>query len=404
MPESRYEVLALFTTAMVGASIFIVSTGALAPFFRSSLHLGPTQLGFILSIQLLGSVAMTSVAGLLTDRYGDKAVVFWSGTLMGLALFAASLVTNYTWLMVWLFVYGIGYAAVTPAGSHAVIFFFDKMHRGFAMGVRQCGVPIAGLIGSIALPAVAAHLRYTGALATAGAVTLLGCWVASSLYREPHELQGERASMRAMFAGMLQIAREGRLILLTLTSMILVYGQFALIGFFTLTFVHQAGYALPLAVGLFSLSQAAAIAGRVAWGWISDHLFGGSRTLPLAIVCAIVALVALAIADVGPHTPPVYAALLAIVLGFSGEGWFGLAIIGFAEIGGEEHSGSALGVGLTWSLLAAMLTPAVFGAVAEAHGIGAAWRWTAGLEVIGIVPALLGGSVVVGVLRRHRLP
>ncbi|MGA8097037.1 MAG: hypothetical protein WB810_00105, partial [Candidatus Cybelea sp.] len=94
MPESRYEVLALFTGAMVGASLFIISTGALMTFFASALHLGQTELGLILSIQMTGSVAMTSVAGLLTDRFGDKAVVFWSGLVMGVALIAGSLVPN----------------------------------------------------------------------------------------------------------------------------------------------------------------------------------------------------------------------------------------------------------------------------------------------------------------------
>jgi MFS family permease len=403
MPESRYEVLALFTGAMVGASLFIVGTGALMTFFASALHLNQTQLGLILSVQMLGSVAMTSVAGLLTDRFGDKAVVFWSGGLMGVALIAASLMESYTWLIFWLLMYGIGYAAVTPAGSHAIIFFFKKADRGFAMGIRQCGVPVAGIVGSILLPAIAAHFQYRGALAAAGALTILACGIASAFYREPQELQGEHVSLRAMLIEMVQIAREGRLILLTLTSMVLICGQFALIGFLTLTFVQQAGYALAPAVGLFTLAQFGAMVGRLSWGWMSDRLFGGSRTLPLAVVCLLVAVIALGIADARSGTPLWIAAILALALGFTAEGWLGLSVVGFAEIGGEEHCGSALGVGLTWTLLAAMLTPAIFGAVVEAHGIATAWRWLAALQALGIVPALLGSSVFLGVLRRERL-
>ncbi|MBV9332912.1 MAG: hypothetical protein JO146_02810, partial [Candidatus Eremiobacteraeota bacterium] len=86
MPESPYEVLTLFTGAMVGASLFLMATGALMTFFKSALNLNQAQLGVILSTELIGSVAMTSVAGLLTDRFGDKAVVLWSGILMGIAL------------------------------------------------------------------------------------------------------------------------------------------------------------------------------------------------------------------------------------------------------------------------------------------------------------------------------
>lgn len=403
MPESRYEVLALFTGAMVGASLFIVATGALMTFFQSALHLSQTQLGLILSVQMLGSVAMTSVAGLLTDRFGDKAIVFWSGVFMGLALIVSALVQNYAWLVFWLLMYGIGYAAVTPAGSHAIIFFFKKADRGFAMGVRQCGVPVAGVIGSLLLPAVAAHFQYRSALAVAGVLTLTACAIASALYREPHELQGERVSVRSMLLEMVEIAREPRLILLTLTSMVLICGQFALIGFFTLTLVHEMGYGLGVAVALFTLAQFAAVVGRLSWGWMSDHLFGGSRTLPLALVCLLVALIALGVAQAGPATPLWLAASFAIALGFTAEGWLGVSVIGFAEIGGEEHCGSALGVGLTWTLLAAMLTPAIFGAVAEAEGIAIAWRWLALLQALGIIPALLASSILLGVLRRERL-
>lgn len=322
---------------------------------------------------------------------------------MGISLVAASAMESYSWLIFWLLMYGIGYAAVTPAGSHAIIFFFKKADRGFAMGVRQCGVPIAGIVGSLLLPAVAAHFQYRGALAAAGVLTILACSAASALYREPQELQGERVSLRAMLVEMVEIARERQLILLTLTSMVLICGQFALIGFFTLTFVQEAGYGLALAVGLFTLAQFGAMIGRLSWGWMSDHLFAGSRTLPLAVVCLLVAAIALAISEARPATPPWIAAALAFGLGFTAEGWIGLSVIGFAEIGGEEHCGSALGVGLTWTLLAAMLTPAIFGAAAESWGIANAWRWLALLQALGVIPALLGSSILLGILRRERL-
>lgn len=401
MPESRYEVLALFTGAMVGASLSIMSTGALMTFYASALHLQPAQLGLILSIQLIGSAAMTSLAGLLTDRFGDKTVVFWSGILMGLALITASLIANFAWLIFWLAMYGVGYAAVTPAGSHAIIFFFQKANRGFAMGIRQSGVPVAGVLGSLLLPVIALHFNYRGALATAGLLTLIACTLASALYREPRELQGERISLRAMLEEMVGIARESRLILLTLTSMILICGQLALMGFLTLTLVHQAGYALPLALGLFTLSQVAAIGGRLSWGWLSDHLFGGSRTSPLAVICVLVALAALGVSALTAATPLWIAAALAVALGFTAEGWLGVSVIGFAEIGGEEHAGSALGVGLTWTLFAAFVTPTLFGAIGEIYGFDVAWRAIALLEVLGVLPALLAGSALLRLFRRE---
>jgi MFS family permease len=321
-------------------------------------------------------------------------VVAWSGWFMGLALICAALVHNFHWLLVWLMLYGIGYAAVTPAGSHAIVFFFKKEDRGFAMGVRQCGVPAAGIFGSIVLPAVALHFDYQWALATAGVITIVACSIASILYREPVELRGERVSLRAMLVEMLQVSRDVRLILMTLTSMALVGTQMVLLAFLTLTLVHEAGLPVPIAVGVFTLSQVAAVAGRLSWGWMSDRIFRGSRAMPLVVVCILTAAVALGVSTVTPHFPFWAIAALAIVLGFSAEGWFGVAVIAFAEIGGEEHSGSALGVALTWVFFAAFVSPTLFGAIVEAHGYPFAWRGVALFTLAGVIPALLASAFI----------
>jgi MFS family permease len=394
MPESPYEVLALFAGAMVASSIFVVGTGTVTPFLKTAFGLGDTQLGLVLSVELVGSLLATAVAGGLTDRFGDKRVVLWSGWVMGIALICASLVHNFHWILGWMMMYGIGYAAVTPAGSHAIVFFFKKEDRGFAMGVRQCGVPLAGVIGSLMLPAIAIHFGYQWSIAVAGIVTIAACTAASSLYREPEELRGERISFRAMLVDMLRVAGDARLILLTLTSMTLVSAQMAMFAFLALTLAHQAGFPIGIAVLVFTVSQVAAIAGRIGWGWASDKIFHGSRSLPLVVVCVMAALSVFGVSLVSPHTTLWEAFVLAVLLGFCAEGWFGVAVIGIAEIGGEEHSGSALGVSLTFIFFAAFAAPTVFGAVAQSFGYAFAWRALAILVATGVVPALLSSAVV----------
>ncbi len=389
MPESRFEVLALFTGAMIGASLFLMATGPLLPFLGNAFHLNPTELGLVLSMQMTGSVLMTALAGMLTDRFGDKTVVLWTGIFMGVSLIAAAFVHSFSWVLFWLLMYGIGFAAVTPSGSHAIIYFFKKEERGLAMGIRQCGVPVAGVIGSILLPAVAARWDYGAAFILAGIVTIVSCGAASLLYREPLELEGERVSVKAMLVEMVVMARNLRLLLLTLTSMGLVCGQLALMAFLTLTLVHETSIGLFAAVGMFTLAQFAAIGGRIFWGWSSDKLFAGSRALPLAAVAVITGVLALCVSSIGPATALWVLALLAALLGFSAEGWFGVAVLAIAEVGGEEHSGSALGVSLTFIFVAGCVAPIVIGAVSQVHGYAFAWRGVAFVQALAVIPALL---------------
>ena len=87
-------------------------------------------------------------------------------------------------------------------------------------------------------------------------------------------------------------------------------------------------------------------------------------------------------------------AIVAAALGFSAEGWLGLEVIAVAEVGGEEHSGSALGVVLTWMFVAAFIAPPVFGALAQAHSYTFAWRSLAGFELLGIAPAILASNYI----------
>ena len=385
--EPRDLVLALFTVAMVGASVVIVGIGTLIPFFETAFHLPKATLGLILTVLMLGPMLFTATAGLLVDRFGDKAIVFVTGWIMGVALVIASLHQQFLWLLLWLFVYGAGYAGVTPAGSHAILFFFDRRSRGVAMGIRQMGVPLGGLVGAVLLPSVAIRYGYGAALVAGAIVCIATSMVAALCYREPVALRGEHASLRSLIAGMLHIGFEPALLLVVGVSVTLMAVQIALMGFLPLTYKNLGGYTHFIAAAVFGVSQIAAMGGRMTWGWISDRRFGGNRMLPLAIISVCSAVAAIGVGSL--HAIDfALAVLAAALLGFAGEGWFGLTAIALAEIGGEEHAGSALGFGMTLIFIAAMIAAPVFGAVIDRFGYQAAWYALAAVALIGLVPAL----------------
>jgi len=76
-------------------------------------------------------------------------------------------------------------------------------------------------------------------------------------------------------------------------------------------------------------------------------------------------------------------------LGFAGEGWFALAMLALAEIGGEEHAGGAVGFGIMWMLVAAAIAPLLMGAIVGAAGFGIAWQVAAAIALVATVPALM---------------
>ncbi len=366
--ESRYEILGLFTASMIAASFIVVAIGTLLPYVVLSFPQDREHISILVTAVLFGGLLTTAISGAATDRFGDKSVLIVCGVVMGLSLVISSAVPSFAWVAIWLVIYGMGFAAINPVGSHAILFFFKPEERGLAMGVRQMGMPVGGVLGAIIISICAQYLGYRGALAITGALVLVITLTSAILYREPSDLHGKPVRAGVLFKDMIRIGREPRLLLITLLCVLLFAVQVALMGFFPWTLVNLAHVSAGFAALVFVITQFSAAGARLFWGWASDHIFRGGRIVPMAITCVLCAISALGVAQVAHMAIPVLAAV-AVALGFSAEGWFGIAIVAMAEVGGETHAGSALGFGLTWVFAAGVVTPTLFSLLMQSAGI-----------------------------------
>jgi MFS family permease len=385
--NAKYRVLALMTGAQAGAAVVQQAVGVLAPFLIAQFAVNQTQIGALFTALFLGAMCFTAVSGALTDRFGERTMVAVSGGLMTLALVAAVIVPNYTWLVAWMAVFGAGYAASTPAGGRAILTWFDR-DRGFAMGVRQTGVPIGGFVGALVLPLAALNLGgYRAALLVAAVLVALPTALAVIAYRP---VPGERpmdSHLRDVLRGMGELIRDPRMIAVTLTSTALVNVQLAMNGFFTLTAIHVVGVTPAIAASAFAGAFAAAAVARLFWGWYSDRFMRHNRVVLLAVLCALAAVGSVVMALL---RPPLATLLIptALFLGFCGVGWNGVMAAALAEIGGADRAGSALGLTLTAVFASSAVSPLVFGAIADHTSLGVAWMVTAAVGVAGVAPVL----------------
>jgi MFS family permease len=391
--ESRWFVLALFTVSMIAGSMLYGGIGALVPYVGRSFDLPHAQLGLIATAMIVGGLLTVAISGTLCDRYGDKAMLLEAGVLMGGSMMAAAIFPNYFWLLGCVFLYGAGNAASNPAGTHAILAFFSKEQRGLAMGIRQTGMPVGGAIGSLIFALVAWHYGYRGALIVGGALVFVVCTTAALLYRQPKELCGEHVAITELLKDMAHIGKDRRLILVTLTAMLLMCMQITFIVFFPVTLVRAGGYSAEIAALVFAGGHLSAGAGRMVWGRLSDRRYRGNRTIPMVYCAVLSAGAAMLLSGIG-HIGIWPLCVAAFGLGFAGEGWFGLALLAMAEIGGEGHAGGAVGFGLMGMLAAAALAPVLIGAVAGAAGYGMAWQVTAAIALLGSVPALLASRMM----------
>lgn len=305
---------------------------------------------------------------------------------------AAAAVPTYAWLAAWLVVFGIGYSATTPAGGRAVLLWF-RGERALAMGVRQTGVPLGGIVGALMLPALAALGGYRLALVVAGLLAIAVAAATASGYRRPEGHGNARRSFRATTRAMVAVAKDPRFAAAIVTCAILSAMQACMLTFLTQTLVIEVELSVAAAAVAMAAAQAGAVGGRMFWGYVSDRYFGGDRMLPLAITLLVAGGAALALAQLSPHAA-VAAVAVAIVYGFSGAGWNGLFATVTAEIGGPDRAGGAIGVALTFIFGIPIITGPLFGALADAHGLPYAWTALAVLSLCGLIPALVGARLM----------
>ena len=388
--KNRYFALAILTITLMGASLVTQSLGSLAPFLATALTINRAQLGLIAGMIGVSSIFISPTAGVLVDRFGERRAIVLSGMLMGVVLFAAAAIENYVWLLFWMAMYGVLLCFSAPAGGRAVILWFVR-DRGFAMGIRQAGVPVGGFVGAVLLAPIAAQAGYRMSLATAGLIVIASTATVAFLRGNPERAPVQKQRFRHLWTQMRLIARDPRFILISLAQIVHSAAQSCTLAFLSISLIATAHMSVSGAIFAFALAQMGSIAGRFLWGLISDYVLGGDRMLPIACACAIATVADIFVASHYSAPSPPIAALLytcAFLLGFSISGCNGLFAVAQTEVAGPENAGSALGVTFSRASLAWALAPPLFGLLADARGYSAAWLTLAALTLVGIIPAL----------------
>ena len=81
---------------------------------------------------------------MLTDRIGERPVLAGGLFATSLAIFVMAFTEGFPALLVGLFVTGAFGASATGASGRAVMGWFTRHERGYALGIRQMALPVGG--------------------------------------------------------------------------------------------------------------------------------------------------------------------------------------------------------------------------------------------------------------------
>jgi predicted MFS family arabinose efflux permease len=233
--------------------------------------------------------------------------------------------------------------------------------------IKQTGVPLGGALAGILVPALVAVVGWKGAALAAAALGTVLAAVAEPLHPSlDSDADPQAPSEHGVLAAIRLVMAVPPMRRLALASLAFSAIQLCFSAFVVTFLTERVGLKLVTAGAIMALAQAAAIAGRILWGWIAD------RFLPARILLSLLGLTMAATAAmmglITPGWPVAAIGAVTMALGASGLGWNGVYLADVARLAPSGAVGTATGGALSITFLGIVVGPALFSVVLEASG------------------------------------
>lgn len=365
------------------ATMAMLSVPAAAPEVAHDLHVPGTLIGIFVSLVYTVGIASALGSPGFIHRHGAVRVsqvimlsvvamllASASGTVIGLAVGAVLL--------------GLSYGANAPAATHLLAPQTPPRVFNMIMSLRQIGVPLGGVLGSLLVPPITVAMGWRVALLIEVVPAVLLCvalqgprerW--DSLRNPRHNLPG----VRGLWQPFRLLREDRRLVGLSVASFLFSGVQLCFMAFMTVHLTTAAGFDLVGAGQALATYQVAGAVSRPIWGWIADRFLTPTQTL--ALQGFVMAGSAVAAGQFGPHWPIWLVLAVATVAGATASGYTGIAYAEYARIGGARRT-EATGLGTAVMFFGVTVIPSAFGlAVTVMRGYGDAYAALGVLAMIG---------------------
>ena len=354
-------------------------TGALAVGMRADLRFGPAALGLGVSWFFVTASVSATPMGQLVERLGTRRSLMVGATASGMALLTISLAPSFPWILAGMTAGGIGNAITQPAVNASLSRRIPLARLGLAFGVKQSAIPMATLLGGLAVPTLAVLLGWRGAFGVAtgaAAMAVVVAWRGGDA--------GGGTPVRPTRRRVRDMPEVRSLAILGVGGLLGAAAATSL-GVFLVDAAVVGGMQEARAGLLFALVSACGLVARVTLGWYADVRPARSRYGTIAVLLSIGApgYVLLTLGST-----PLY--LVGAFFAY-GAGWAWPGLFHFAVVSQNPVSpAAATGVVQTGMSLGAGLGPLVFGWVAERAGYETAWFVAAALSLASAAVLLAG--------------
>jgi MFS family permease len=190
---ARARVITMFGAVLALNGAATATVGAVAPQLESSLHIGNTKIGLLISVSLLVGAVFTIPAGLLVDRIKRIPLLAISIVLWSIASLWSAFAASYSTLLLSRVFLGAVVASAGPAIASLTGDYFPARERGNVYAYILGGEIAGTAIGFIICGSVASLITWRAAFFL---LAIPGFWLAREVYRTvPEPLRGGQSRL-----------------------------------------------------------------------------------------------------------------------------------------------------------------------------------------------------------------
>lgn len=385
-PKTLGVILAVMTLSHTVASFCNLSIPPLTPFLRDELHLTYAQVGMLMAFFYIGVVSASIPFGWISDLLGERRALMVGLGIQGLFMICFAGSPAFWVGGVFLFLSGIGYSSVNPATTKGVMRWFPPQGRATAMGFKQTGIPLGGILAAAILPGLALSFGWRTSIILVGVISLIFIAVVRIGMPPASPNPDQRPEMG--WTQLRQVLSNRNILALSFMGIFLAGTQLSIVTHLVLFLKTQFLFSSVLAGVYLALLQVGGTAGRIGWGLISDFLAGGRRKPILMLIGVIAVSQLLILSRMEAGVSGVLLLSLIALLGCTTIGFHGVFIGFMGELAHRDLVGLTVGFSLTIQFTGVILFPPLFGYLVDHLGSYArAWDmlalcWIAALLIL----------------------
>ncbi len=375
-------ILAIATVSMLVQQAFAYVCQIVMPILADRLAEGfgisPAWLGFYLFLQNVMAIIAAVGCGSFILRYGPLRISQLTLVLMGSSLMIVASG------QLWLYPLGailLGAAAVsTPASSHILARVCPPRLAPFIFSVKQTGVPVGALIGGFMIPFLLGLVVYS---ATFGTTIRLGPYGAAAgtalvvfavaLMLQPIRAHfdnerdpGQKISFGDMRTTLVMVLRNPDLRDIAFAAFAFGGLQALFSGFFILFMIDGLDYSEIEAGSAFAISSFMAIWARILWGVLGGGIVPARWVFAGLGLFAGIAALLITQFDFTWSLNGIIA--VAILFNITAVSWHGILLSETARLAPEGQVGGVTGGVLSFTSIAMMVYPALYGLILAVTG------------------------------------